>query len=654
MKLTLKSVKIVGFRSIENMELDFSQNGHKILVGKNESGKSNILKALSLLSSSKNIDLHDKKELSDSEAYIKFLFDIEQNTLKEIYKQLLRKFFVDENTIITGASYNIKNFCSAICPTNVVYEVKEQQSKKWLIKLQEEELEKDILSEGLILEKDNLYHLKLEFFSTYPDVKKIPATTSYLTEDQIISFTDQEQQKIRGHLSPTTLKEIYQNLKTFIENSILPTNNFSFPVIEWEYNKAKHDLPKYLDKDKFVNDPNTCIPLKNMFLLSGIQETDIGKEISEKSSLGFNSFKNLLDEVNKKTNEYIKKSWKEFIDVELQLRKDGSNIVIGIKDSKNTFDFQQRSDGFRRLISFLLLMSVEEQVSKKQQKLILIDEPEVGLHPSSARDLRNKLIELGKRNWIVYATHSISMIDTENIENNLIVSRDKENTTIKPATEKGISPAEMVYQAIGYSIYEELKQKNILLEGYTDKKILKLFMTGSDWKDFGICYISGVKNIQTVTAILDLGNRKYFILSDSDKPAKQVKKNMQDPEYWYTYTDLGSKAVTIEDFYNKEFFLQVVKDVLNNNNISELNVEDMPEDNRIEFITKLLKKPDLKNNTSKNLKKEDINNLLRKVVSEIKIQCIQQKKKDDLNQEKIKKVLDNFLEKIKKTNESSK
>ena len=115
-------------------------------------------------------------------------------------------------------------------------------------------------------------------------------------------------------------------------------------------------------------------------------------------------------------------------------------------------------------------------VTEIDTPLILIDEPEIGLHPSSAKDLKNTLIKLSQYNTIVYATHSISMIDTEIIENNLIISKEKENTTFEIAKEDGISPAENIFQAIGYSIYSELAKTNILLEGYSDKKILKSFM----------------------------------------------------------------------------------------------------------------------------------------------------------------------------------
>ena len=61
--MRLKKVEIHGFRSIEKMDIPFDGNGHKILVGKNESGKSNILNALNLLSGNIAFDQKDEKEL---------------------------------------------------------------------------------------------------------------------------------------------------------------------------------------------------------------------------------------------------------------------------------------------------------------------------------------------------------------------------------------------------------------------------------------------------------------------------------------------------------------------------------------------------------------------------------------------------------------
>ena len=280
--------------------------------------------------------------------------------------------------------------------------------------------------------------------------------------------------------------------------------------------------------------------------------------------------------------------------------------------------------------------------------LILIDEPETGLHPSSAKDLKDKLIELGQKNAIVYATHSISMIDTENIKSNLIVSKNNENTTIKEAEEDGTSPAENVYQAIGHSIYQDLKKKNILLEGYTDKQTLRLFMKGKDWRDFGICYTGGAKNIKTVTSILDLASRKYFVLSDGDEAAKQRKKDMGNPDYWYIYKDFDSDAITIEDFYNKDFFMKIVQNILKKYQIEMLESVLSEENDRMGSIKRFLLKEHkgLLEEKAKANGLKDVAGMVKQINVEIKIECATAVTKGKVRTEEISNVLEALLKKI--------
>ena len=621
--MKLGTVLIVGFRSIETMTILFNGNGHKVLVGKNESGKSNILKALSLLSGRVDFENKDRKELHDQDAFVRFVFILGEREIRNIGKEFYKKFPFDEQTRLTK-NLTIEAFLKKYA-SYIVYEIHCNKSGRWAYFLLEESLQANgkwyRVGQGVV---------------NYRSGEMIP-TESYVNEEFISNnFNDEEQEALGGRLSPIQIKDIYEFLRDKVSEYVTP-NSYIFPVIYWRYNSGEHDLPSYVSRDAFAQNPNSCIPLRNMFLLSGIEEESIHSKISEAKAQGHNKLKSLLDDVNEKTNAYIKKSWKEYNKVKIELRSDGENIVVGIKDSKNIFDFQQRSDGFRRLISFLLLISAEVDENQANNPLILIDEPEAGLHPSSAKDLRDKLIELGKTNTIVYATHSISMIDTENINNNLIVSRNDENTTIETAKEDGTSPAENIYQAIGYSIYETLKQKNILLEGYTDKKILKQFMIGNPWKQYGICYTSRVSNIRNVTPLLDLGSRDYFVLSDADGPAIQQRKIMGDPPYWYTYKDLDSEAVTLEDFYEKDFFQSAAQTVLTEYKISYPADDWFSENDRMASIKGFL-----------HSKKRESEEGIKTIVAKIKERCIGKFAKRNVNQEKLKPMLDRFLEKIER------
>ena len=622
--MKLKKVLICGFRSIEEMELYFTGNGHRILVGKNESGKSNILKALNLLSNDTTFEGKDKKELYSKDAFVRFVFCLEKDELDMVKENFIKKFLKTEGHLTTEG-HTVENFIDGHSQS-IIYKVGVDK-KHWTNWVLSKELK---IGEGW-------YRLSGDFpLDQHPDIKEKLGFVSYINDDSINSFKTEEYNEIKKYLLSVTLEEIYNDLSNIVKSVVISDSDHFFPVLNWKYDSKKHDLPSHVNRNEFSNDPNICIPLKNMFLLAGIEEQEIGKKIQDTLNINpFNSFNNLLKKVNKATNDYIKKNWQDFKNVSLELRPDRDNIVIGIKDATNEFGFQQRSDGFRRLTSFLLLMSVETKETREKQKLILIDEPEVGLHPSSAKDLRNRLIDLGKNNLVIYSTHSISMIDSENIKSNFIVSREKENTKIEIAKEDGTSSAENIYQAIGYSIYEELQKKNILLEGYTDKKILKLFMEDTEWKSFGICYTKGVKHINHITSILDLGDRKYFILSDADKKAESKKKELGNPYYWFTYKDLDISAITIEDFYKKDFLLKHVKDVFKQHQIDfDKNIE-LPEDDRIESIKKVIHK--------KGQKKDEV----EKIKKDIKNRCLNGFKQKDLNQEKITKMLKLFLEKIK-------
>ena len=79
--MKLKKVKIINFRSIKNAEITFEPQC-RVLVGINESGKSNLLDALSLLSDDYAPQLGDKREQLPDEIdeykdpEIDFIFEI--------------------------------------------------------------------------------------------------------------------------------------------------------------------------------------------------------------------------------------------------------------------------------------------------------------------------------------------------------------------------------------------------------------------------------------------------------------------------------------------------------------------------------------------------------------------------------------------------
>ncbi len=84
--MELEKINIVNFRSIKDVSIDF---GHKcrILVGINETGKTNILKALSLLDEKEPIRKEDIREPLPNEpkikkAYVCFIYRLNEEDKK--------------------------------------------------------------------------------------------------------------------------------------------------------------------------------------------------------------------------------------------------------------------------------------------------------------------------------------------------------------------------------------------------------------------------------------------------------------------------------------------------------------------------------------------------------------------------------------------
>jgi predicted ATP-dependent endonuclease of OLD family len=112
-------------------------------------------------------------------------------------------------------------------------------------------------------------------------------------------------------------------------------------------------------------------------------------------------------------------------------------MLILIKE-QNYFSLAQRSDGFKRFVSFLLLISASVLKEKIKNALLLIDEPDIGLHPKGSKLLKDELFKISKSNRVVYSTHSIFMIDKEKLSRNLICTKENEITKVTIATNSNI------------------------------------------------------------------------------------------------------------------------------------------------------------------------------------------------------------------------
>jgi ABC-type proline/glycine betaine transport system ATPase subunit len=267
------------------------------------------------------------------------------------------------------------------------------------------------------------------------------------------------------------------------------------------------------------------------------------------------------------------------------------------------------------------MLSTRARTNKiSERDIILIDEPDQSLYPTSARHLRDELIEISKKARVIYSTHSQYMIDTECIERHLVIEKkDDEITTI--CKETGVSPYsedELLRRAIGASIFECLQEKNIIFEGWLDKELFDKFCKSNkinDFKNAGKTFLKGIPSYEILVSILIMANKKFIIVSDSDDVSKSKQKEFVKhfPEYkdnWIAYGDVDQSIATLEDFVNATTIETVIKANIttkfnydtNKNAIANIDASVK----NVESSVKDKTKQDIKKTIIKIAKKDDI------------------------------------------------
>ena len=560
--MKLKKVEIKNFRSIEHLEIMMEKNT-KIFLGLSGTGKTNLLKALSTLSENTNISRNDVRENcnSDSESSVEFTFNLSSN---------------DKTAILA----NIKSNCFGCDLNKVLFKNEENISIDYFFE-QNYFYYVDINKEANYFKaniNDNLNDYNVN--EKYKMVKVNPGRiVNIISNDETKKMIQLKKDSIINLdlftcNMPSFLVELTPELfNTFINNTITEyMEEKRTEVIFWRYSE-ENLLPSEIDTLEFIKNPDICIPLKKIFNLCGYD--DIKKEYDFRKSTGrINSFENLLEEISTKTTDYLKKKWGSRVSLtKFVISESGTKLRISVKDSKNKFEITDRSDGFKRFISFLIMVSIDNARNQLKDNLILLDCPEAEIDIPGQKYLRDELIDIGKNNYVFYTTHSQHMIDNKNIYRHYIVKKEDEITKIETVDESNYHDSIILLNALGTSLFENICDCNLVFEGWTDKYLFNEGISFLDstlkekLKKISICQLGGLRNIGGFSTVWQIvcSSKKYIIISDSDKPAFDSKKLFDESHFdenyeWFMYGNLeesNKKIETAEDYLEPKYIKNI-------------------------------------------------------------------------------------------------
>jgi len=237
------------------------------------------------------------------------------------------------------------------------------------------------------------------------------------------------------------------------------------------------------------------------------------------------------------------------------------------------------------------------------------------------------------------------MIDKNKIDRHIIVKKNKEVTQIERVQYTNITEEEVIFNALGFSLYEILKPKNIIFEGWRDKKLFEIFLDSKyglkvlskkERNNIGLLHAIGVKDINRIVEICENHNRDYVIITDADNPALEKKKEFHRKEKWITYKDIDNCIeITTEDFIAKNIINKCLQKALKNFNYAgDLTIPEETNSNFIKLIEGKIK----------DIFVSHIDN--KKLLNEIKDLIFESSSPDNLN-ENYTKVAREIIRKLK-------
>jgi putative ATP-dependent endonuclease of the OLD family len=104
------------------------------------------------------------------------------------------------------------------------------------------------------------------------------------------------------------------------------------------------------------------------------------------------------------------------------------NLDLIINDHGFAISATELGEGFQNAIVLAVLRTFEE--TRRKGAILLIEEPEMFLHPQMQRSLYKTLRKIGETNQVIYTTHSPHFVSVPEYRDILLVRRDEEGTNV--------------------------------------------------------------------------------------------------------------------------------------------------------------------------------------------------------------------------------
>ena len=281
---------------------------------------------------------------------------------------------------------------------------------------------------------------------------------------------------------------------------------------------------------------------------------------------------------------------------EVQYRTDGQHFLTFVKDDRDPalIRLEERSKGFQWFFSFDL-MFMHESDGTFEGCVILLDEPGLHLHPEAQKDLLLRLEEYAKGNKLLYTTHLPFMIDLNHPDRIRVLKETEDGIVVTTDFVDGSPEAKFVLQAaLGMDASQSLlvTARNLVVEGVHDYYIIAelsnlLKRNGEEGLPEDVRITPGTSASEAVhVATFMIGQRLSVVaLFDSDDEGRRAKDKLV--KKWLTqYTESHTEVILLgeavcadgdfelEDLFPENFMKEIVNETYSRE-LAHANVDDI-------------------------------------------------------------------------------
>lgn len=542
--MQLRSFRITNFRSIKDSG-DIEVSRITALLGRNESGKSNLLRGLHSLNPLDGFKPlnpikdfpRDRRleECTDKTPVVTSMWELDEDDRAELLDILPRA--TDVTKVVIGRQYN-GTTRSVTFP-----ELKPIAFEEADIKNKVKKIAAGIRAKAA---DGNTLEIDADAFEVKASVTK--AQDVWATEFTAAAKTART--KLAG--TDVDLTDAQEKLLTELEefsDTIFGDKDAQKKAREWalgampkffyldDYPEldGHQDIAAYLHRKDQKQPSDADRNFEKLCKVAGLAPANL-QDLQQKGDAEQRN--QLANRASAVVTGEVKRLWKDR-ELKIRFNLDGNHFDTLISDPTATYDVEvnlnDRSRGFQWFFAFYITFAADTDGGKVENAILLLDEPGLYLHAKSQGDLLRHF-EDDFTNQILYSTHSPFMVPTHRLDSVRTVNiADKIGTTVTNSPTGDAKTLFPLQAALGYNLAQSLfiGHNNLVVEGVTDFWFLTTVSAHlSDigkvalLPDLTLTPAGGAQKVSYMVTLLTSESLNVLVLFDTEKESETTKNEL--------------------------------------------------------------------------------------------------------------------------------